>query len=52
MFMWRNMLKHIITKGGDYMPDNVVGNDLAIIKIIPYTTGYSTTEFIERIRND
>ena len=27
----------IITKGGDYMPDNVVGNDLARIKIIPYT---------------
>lgn len=42
----------IITKGGDYVPDNVIGNDLARIKIIPYTIGYSTTKFIERIRND
>ena len=42
----------IITKGGDYVPDNVIGNDLARVKIIPYTIGYSTTEFIERIRND
>ena len=42
----------LITKGGDYTPNNVVGQDLARIKIIPNTFGYSTTEFIERIRND
>ena len=42
----------IITKGGDYVPDNVVGNDIATIKIIPLTDGYSTTKFIERICND
>ena len=33
----------IITKGGDYKIDEVVGNDLARVIIIPYINGYSTT---------
>lgn len=33
----------IITKGGDYKINEVVGNDLARVIIIPYMNGYSTT---------
>ena len=39
----------IITKGGDYMPSNVVGNDLARVIIIPFVEGYSTTNILEKI---
>ena len=42
----------MITKGGDYISDDVIGNNLAKVKIIPLTKGYSTTKFIERICND
>jgi D-beta-D-heptose 7-phosphate kinase/D-beta-D-heptose 1-phosphate adenosyltransferase len=41
----------IITKGGDYTPDQVVGNDLVNqVVIIPLTPGYSTTKILERMR--
>lgn len=40
----------IITKGGDYEPHEVVGNDLAEIVIIPLVDGLSTTNIIEKIR--
>lgn len=33
----------IITKGGDYKIDEVVGNDLCRVVILPYIEGYSTT---------
>lgn len=39
----------IITKGGDYTADKVVGNDLAKVIIIPYTKNYSTTKIMEKI---
>jgi len=39
----------IITKGGDYMPSTVVGNDLAKVVIIPFVDGYSTTDILEKI---
>jgi D-beta-D-heptose 7-phosphate kinase/D-beta-D-heptose 1-phosphate adenosyltransferase len=38
----------IITKGSDYIPKNVVGNDLAQVVIIPLVEGISTTKIIER----
>jgi len=38
----------IITKGGDYTPDTVIGNELAEVVIIPYIDGYSTTNILER----
>jgi D-beta-D-heptose 7-phosphate kinase/D-beta-D-heptose 1-phosphate adenosyltransferase len=38
----------VITKGGDYTVDSVVGNDLAKVVIIPYVSGYSTTSILER----
>jgi len=42
---------NIITKGGDYHIDNVVGNELAKVVIIPFVNGYSTTKTINRIKN-
>jgi D-beta-D-heptose 7-phosphate kinase/D-beta-D-heptose 1-phosphate adenosyltransferase len=36
----------IITKGGDYKTEDVVGNDLAEVMIIPYLKQYSTTRTI------
>jgi D-beta-D-heptose 7-phosphate kinase/D-beta-D-heptose 1-phosphate adenosyltransferase len=37
---------NIITKGGDYLAENVVGKDLAEVVIIPYINGYSTTKIM------
>ena len=37
----------IIVKGGDYTPDNVVGNDLAEVVIFGTINGYSSTKIIE-----
>jgi D-beta-D-heptose 7-phosphate kinase/D-beta-D-heptose 1-phosphate adenosyltransferase len=34
----------IITKGGDYSIDQVVGNDICKVVILPYVKGYSTTK--------
>ena len=38
---------HVIVKGGDYSVDEVVGNDLAEVYIVPTAEGYSTTNIIE-----
>lgn len=40
----------IIVKGGDYVPDEVVGRDLAKVVIIPFVDGHSTTSIIKKIR--
>ena len=45
----RKIKPDIITKGGDYMPSTVVGNDLAKVVIIPFVDGYSTTDILEKI---
>ena len=41
----------IIVKGGDYKPEDVVGNDLAKVLIFDFIDGYSTTETIKNISN-
>ena len=41
----------IIVKGGDYRPSEVVGCDIAEIKIFNYIDGYSTTSVLEK-QND
>ena len=45
-----NLIKHIkpdiIVKGGDYKENEVVGNDLAEVKIFNYVKGYSTTNIL------
>ena len=42
----------IITKGGDYTLETVVGNDLANVVIMNIKEGYSTTNIIEGIQNE
>jgi D-beta-D-heptose 7-phosphate kinase/D-beta-D-heptose 1-phosphate adenosyltransferase len=42
----------IITKGGDYKPEEVVGNDLTKVVIIPFVKGYSTTKTLEHLNAD
>lgn len=50
-----NLIKEIkpdiITKGGDYNPDQVVGRDLAEVRIIPALFGRSTSRLIQRIKD-
>ena len=48
---------NIITKGGDYNTDQVIGNDIVTqndgeVVIIPLTQGYSTTSILEKIRDE
>ena len=40
----------VITKGGDYTTETVVGNDLAEVVIIPLVDSLSTTSIIEKLR--
>lgn len=42
----------IITKGSDYTPEQVVGNDLAKVVIIPLLHGCSTTKILERLKDE
>jgi D-beta-D-heptose 7-phosphate kinase/D-beta-D-heptose 1-phosphate adenosyltransferase len=45
----KNVRPDIITKGGDYKTIyDVVGHDLAKVVLIPYVTGYSTTDILEK----
>ena len=39
----------IIVKGGDYKPDQVIGNELAKVVIVPYIEGFSTTNILEKL---
>tara|TARA_Y100000310_G_scaffold329976_1_gene400808 strand:+ start:1016 stop:1420 length:405 start_codon:yes stop_codon:yes gene_type:complete len=41
----------IIVKGGDYKKDEVVGSDLAEVKIFETVNGYSTTKAVQRSSN-
>ena len=48
---------NVLAKGGDWGADKIVGADLVErdggqVMVIPYLTGFSTTEIIERIRNN
>ncbi len=38
---------NLIVKGGDYRPDEVVGNDLCEVKIFNIVAGHSSTSLIE-----
>jgi rfaE bifunctional protein nucleotidyltransferase chain/domain len=39
----------IIVKGGDYEPADVVGNDIAEVRIFNFIDGYSTTKTIQSL---
>ena len=48
---------NVITKGGDYNTDQVIGNDIVTqndgeVVIIPLTQGYSTTSILEKIQDE
>jgi D-beta-D-heptose 7-phosphate kinase/D-beta-D-heptose 1-phosphate adenosyltransferase len=40
----------IIVKGGDYTPDQVVGNNISKVVIVPFVGGHSTTKTINQIK--
>ena len=47
---------HILVKGGDWSPEEVVGRDLVQstggkVVLVPYLKGFSTTEIIAKIRS-
>jgi len=42
----------VIVKGGDYKPEDVVGNKVAPVIIVPIVEGVSTTEFIRKIKEN
>lgn len=48
---------HIIVKGGDYQPSQVIGGKEALkwggrVEILPFAQGHSTTNIISKILND
>ena len=47
----KSLKPDIIVKGGDYNPEDVVGKDLAEVKIFKYVEGYSTSKTIQDITN-
>ena len=53
-----NLLKpDVLTKGGDYKKNDIIGNELinkeqGEVVIIPLTQGYSTTSILEKIKNE
>ena len=47
----KSLLPDIIVKGGDYNVDDVVGSDIAEVKIFGLINGLSTTQAIRDINN-
>ena len=47
----KRLKPEIIVKGGDYTPDQVVGNSLAEVRIFELVDGLSTTKTVENISN-
>jgi D-beta-D-heptose 7-phosphate kinase/D-beta-D-heptose 1-phosphate adenosyltransferase len=43
----KEVVPHVIVKGGDYTVEQVVGNDLADVHLVLTVEGYSTTQIIE-----
>ena len=43
----KEVVPHVIVKGGDYTVEQVVGHDLADVHLVPTVEGYSTTNIIE-----
>ena len=47
----QEIMPKVVVKGGDYLPEDVVGSDIAEIRIFPYINGESTTSILQRIRS-
>ena len=45
----KNVKPDIVVKGGDYQKEDVVGNDVAAVKIFNFVDGYSTTNILEKM---
>jgi D-beta-D-heptose 7-phosphate kinase/D-beta-D-heptose 1-phosphate adenosyltransferase len=41
---------NVIVKGGDYTPEQVVGNEVAEVVIVPTVYGFSTSNIIQNIK--
>ena len=40
----------VIVKGGDYVPSEVVGNDISDVIIFNFINGYSTTKILDKMK--
>ena len=49
--LMKSLSPDIIVKGGDYIKEEVVGYDLAEVKIFNFVEGYSTTKILEQKKN-
>ena len=47
----KSLKPNIIVKGGDYETQDVVGSDLAEVRLFPYQKGHSTTEILRSLPN-
>jgi D-glycero-beta-D-manno-heptose 1-phosphate adenylyltransferase len=50
----KSLLPHILVKGGDWQEDRIIGADVVKagggqVRRIPFVTGYSTTDIIDKI---
>ena len=43
---------HVIVKGGDYTVETTVGNELAEVKIFPIVQGFSTTDIMNKVKEN
>jgi len=50
--MIKEILPNLIVKGSDYAKNEVVGNDLADVYLVPIINGYSSTNIINSVKND
>lgn len=51
------LIPDILVKGGDYLPENIVGNEIVVenggkVLALPFVEGYSTTRLIEKLKNN
>ena len=42
----------MIVKGGDYTVETTVGNELAEVKIFPIVQGFSTTDIMNKVKEN
>jgi D-beta-D-heptose 7-phosphate kinase/D-beta-D-heptose 1-phosphate adenosyltransferase len=50
----KSLLPHILAKGGDWQEEQIIGADVVKadggeVRRIPFVTGYSTTDIIDKI---
>ena len=52
----QHLMPHVLVKGGDWPEDKIIGADVVKgsggeVKSIPFVTGYSTTDLMNRLKN-